>query len=64
MEIVREDDEQAKQFSQTGGLYSRCNNDLNFGRAPFFVSTARHGEAQDMSGTRKQTKQNTKQLLY
>jgi hypothetical protein len=22
-----------------------------FGRAPFFVSPARHGEAQDMSGT-------------
>jgi hypothetical protein len=24
---------------------------LNLGRAPFFVSPARHDEAQDMSGT-------------
>jgi hypothetical protein len=31
-----------------------------FGHAPFFVSPARHGEAQDMSGDLKQKKQNKK----
>jgi hypothetical protein len=31
-----------------------------FGNAPFFVSPARHGEAQDLSGDLKQTKQNKK----
>jgi hypothetical protein len=29
-----------------------------FRHAPFFVSPARHGEAQDMSGDLKQKKQN------
>jgi hypothetical protein len=31
-----------------------------FGYAPFFVSPARHGEAQDMSGDLQQKKQNKK----
>jgi hypothetical protein len=29
------------------------NTEINFGIASFFVSPARHGEAQDMSGTWK-----------
>jgi hypothetical protein len=38
---------------------------FNFGHAPFFVSPARHGEAQDMSGDLKQKKQtHTKKLQY
>jgi hypothetical protein len=33
-----------------------------FGHAPFFVSPARHSEAQDMSGDLKQKKQNKKHI--
>jgi hypothetical protein len=32
------------------GFCPERNNVFNFGDAPFFVSPARHGEAQDMSG--------------
>jgi hypothetical protein len=40
-----------QQIKQNGGLL------FNFGHAPFFVSPARHGEAQELSGDLKQTKQ-------
>jgi hypothetical protein len=30
---------------------TNCNNVFNFGNASYFVSPARHVEAQDMSGT-------------
>jgi hypothetical protein len=33
---------------------------LNFGSAPFFVSPARHVEAQDMSGDLKENKKRNK----
>jgi hypothetical protein len=31
------------------GLFVLCNFEFDFGSSPFFVSPARHGEAQDMS---------------
>jgi hypothetical protein len=42
-----------KKYKQNGALFSYCNFDSNYGHAPFLVSPARHGEAQDMSGTWK-----------
>jgi hypothetical protein len=44
------------KYKQNGQMFSWCNFYYNFGRAPFFVSPARHGEAaQGMSGTWKRT---------
>jgi len=39
------------KYKQNGKIFSWCNFDYNFGHVPFFVSPARHGEAQDMNGT-------------
>jgi hypothetical protein len=47
-----------KHFNQNGGYSILYNQYFNFGHALFFVSPARHGEAQDMSGDLKQKKQN------
>jgi ribosomal protein RSM22 (predicted rRNA methylase) len=41
------------KYKQNGKIFNWCNFDSNFWRAPFFVSPARHGEAQDTSGTWK-----------
>jgi hypothetical protein len=40
-----------KKYIQSGILSSDCNFDSNYGHAPFFVSAARQGDAQDVSGT-------------
>jgi hypothetical protein len=45
-------------FKKSQGFCNYCDNGFNYGLAPFFVSPARHGEAQDLSGTWKYTKQN------
>jgi len=36
-----------------GEVFGSQNSELSLGFASFFVSPARHGEAQDMSGTWK-----------
>jgi hypothetical protein len=40
-----------KTFQPNRSYCIKYNNGLNFRCAPFFVSPARHVEAQDMSGT-------------